>query len=253
MAQEFCPQCGEPRTGYLRYCRKCGFDFGAPQASNVGAESSSPTPTTASGGTPLPGADRRAGERESPAHIAYTNPPFAQSVEPQPKPRSDQRKDFLGCLSALGGLALLLIGWNNPSLAWLVLVGLVVGLGGLIYSPTVMELGEANARVEAKKKSAKADDERAKAENELRVATQSWARPFLVRSYGSDKEGLTKAEHEANILGRHGYDIAGQSGAGSHINVGRTVTGAALTGGLSLLFGGSRTKGSVQITFTKRG
>jgi hypothetical protein len=36
-----------------------------------------------------------------------------------------------------------------------------------------------------------------------------------------------------------------------HINVGRTVTGAALTDGLSLLVGGSRTKGKVMITYTR--
>jgi hypothetical protein len=36
-----------------------------------------------------------------------------------------------------------------------------------------------------------------------------------------------------------------------HINLGRTVTGAALTGGLSLLIGGSRSKGKVIITYTR--
>jgi hypothetical protein len=36
------------------------------------------------------------------------------------------------------------------------------------------------------------------------------------------------------------------------VNVGRTVTGAVLTGGLSLLFGASRSKGTVTLMYLKK-
>jgi hypothetical protein len=29
MPTEFCPSCGQPRTGAFRFCRGCGFDFDA--------------------------------------------------------------------------------------------------------------------------------------------------------------------------------------------------------------------------------
>ena len=54
----------------------------------------------------------------------------------------------------------------------------------------------------------------------------------------------------AELIG-HGYTIASQTGTGSHVNVGRTVTGAVLTGGLSLLFGASRSNDKITMTFVR--
>jgi len=89
------------------------------------------------------------------------------------------------------------------------------------------------------------------AESRLWAATDGWSAPFLVRQYTDDRNGRGKAQAEATILATHGYGIAGQSGVGGHLNVGRTLTGALVTGGISLLFGGSRSRGTVDITFTK--
>lgn len=83
----------------------------------------------------------------------------------------------------------------------------------------------------------------------LAHATSNWRVPVIVRAYANDRGGLAKANQEALILARHGYAASGQSADGGHVNLGRTVTGAVLTGGVSLLFGGSRTKGSIQVTF----
>jgi hypothetical protein len=88
-------------------------------------------------------------------------------------------------------------------------------------------------------------------ESRLRAATDGWAAPFLVRQYTDDRNGHGNAQAEATILAAHGYGIAGQAGVGGHLNVGRTLTGALLTGGISLLFGGSRTSGTVDITYVR--
>ena len=88
-------------------------------------------------------------------------------------------------------------------------------------------------------------------ESRLRAATDGWEAPFVVRQYSDDTAGHRNAQREASILAAHGYGIAEQSGAGGHINVGRTLTGALLTGGIFLFFGGSRTSGTVDITFVR--
>lgn len=88
-------------------------------------------------------------------------------------------------------------------------------------------------------------------ESRLRTATDGWTAPFLVRQYTDDTNGHGNAQAEATILAAHGYGIAGQSGVGGHLNVGRTLTGAVLTGGISLLFGGSRTNGTIDVTFVR--
>jgi hypothetical protein len=89
------------------------------------------------------------------------------------------------------------------------------------------------------------------AEIALKSASGNWTAAVLVRSYSSNGMGQRKCEAEAGILSRHGYLIAGQSGVGSHINVGRTVAPAVLTGGISLLFGASRSSANITVTYTK--
>ena len=84
----------------------------------------------------------------------------------------------------------------------------------------------------------------------LRWDTNQFTKPVVVRVYKGNE--TSKMESEVSELLQHGYSIASQSGTGSHVNVGRTVTGAVLTGGLSLLFGGSRSKEKVTLTFVKQ-
>jgi hypothetical protein len=80
--------------------------------------------------------------------------------------------------------------------------------------------------------------------------TNQFTKPVVVRVYKGSE--TSKMESELGELLQHGYTIASQTGTGSHVNVGRTVTGAVLTGGLSLLFGGSRSKEKITLTFVKQ-
>ena len=68
-----------------------------------------------------------------------------------------------------------------------------------------------------------------------------------VASYKNDKD----ATKEADKAAKRGWMPQGATATDGHINVGRTVTGAVLTGGLSLLIGGSRSKGKVTITYVR--
>ena len=90
------------------------------------------------------------------------------------------------------------------------------------------------------------------ASRDLVTSTGNFSSPTIIRSYENSDAGLRQANADAVTLARQGYVPAGQAADGGHINVGRTATGAVLTGGISLLFGGSRTKGKVTITFIKR-
>ena len=70
-----------------------------------------------------------------------------------------------------------------------------------------------------------------------------------VATYKNDKDAAKEAEKAAE----HGWIPQTMTGTDGHINVGRTVAGAMLTGGLSLLIGGSRSKGKVTIAYQKVG
>jgi hypothetical protein len=84
----------------------------------------------------------------------------------------------------------------------------------------------------------------------LAKETSDWTTPLSVRTYKQDQSWLI--ELEAKHLLANGYEVQDQSSAGSHVNVGRTATAAVLTGGLSLLFGGSRSKGTVTLMYLKK-
>lgn len=84
----------------------------------------------------------------------------------------------------------------------------------------------------------------------LAKETSDWTTPVAVRTYKQDQHWLIDLEAKHFIA--NGYEIEDQSTAGSHVNVGRTVTAAWLTGGLSLLVGASRSKGTVTLMFRKR-
>jgi hypothetical protein len=79
--------------------------------------------------------------------------------------------------------------------------------------------------------------------------TDYFSKRIVVRVYDADENG--RMEREMAELLEHGYQIQASAGTGSHVNVGRTVTAAVLTGGLSLLFGASRSKQKVTMTFVK--
>ena len=79
--------------------------------------------------------------------------------------------------------------------------------------------------------------------------TDYFSKRIVVRVYNADENG--RMEREMAELLEHGYQIQASAGTGSHVNVGRTVTAAVLTGGLSLLFGASRSKQKVTMTFVK--
>jgi hypothetical protein len=57
------------------------------------------------------------------------------------------------------------------------------------------------------------------------------------------------AEREINKYLSRGYSISQVTSTDGHVNIGRTVTYALATGGLSLLFGGSRSGGKVTVIF----
>lgn len=79
--------------------------------------------------------------------------------------------------------------------------------------------------------------------------TDNFTKRVVVRVYGATESG--RMEREMSELLEHGYQIQASAGTGSHVNVGRTVTAALLTGGLSLLFGASRSQQKVTMTFTR--
>jgi hypothetical protein len=72
-------------------------------------------------------------------------------------------------------------------------------------------------------------------------------RRTYVATYKSEKE-MRKDVEEAV---KHGWTLQDSAATGGHINVGRTVAPAVLTGGISLLFGASRSKDKVTVTFLR--
>jgi hypothetical protein len=59
------------------------------------------------------------------------------------------------------------------------------------------------------------------------------------------------ATREVDEAAKKGWMPQGGTATDGHINVGRTVTGTVLTGGLYLLIGGSRSKGMLTITYVR--
>jgi hypothetical protein len=85
------------------------------------------------------------------------------------------------------------------------------------------------------------------AHNQLVKLTVNWTTPVVIRKYDPGEGGLKTAKAESNVLAAHGYRIAAQTETDGHLNIGRL----ALTGGVGLMFGGTRSKGRVTITFEK--
>lgn len=74
-------------------------------------------------------------------------------------------------------------------------------------------------------------------------------REIRVKEYKNAKE----FEADAAIMMRLGWRLEDQVAQNGHVNVGRTVTGAVLTGGFSLMLGASRTKGKITVTWIRGG
>ena len=70
---------------------------------------------------------------------------------------------------------------------------------------------------------------------------------------GALSEHISKMsmEEHINVMIASGWEVVSQTGLPGHVRLGRTLTGAALTGGLSLLAGGSRTADRVTITYRR--
>jgi hypothetical protein len=63
---------------------------------------------------------------------------------------------------------------------------------------------------------------------------------------------VNDASQEAKAAAKFGWALQSMCSSEGQLNVGHAMSGAALTGGLRTLFGGSRVKGSVTVTYTRR-
>jgi hypothetical protein len=66
-----------------------------------------------------------------------------------------------------------------------------------------------------------------------------------IATYKNDRD----ASKDANKAAQRGWQPQTTAATEGHLNLGRTATGAILTGGLSLLFGGSRTSGKLTLMY----
>jgi hypothetical protein len=69
----------------------------------------------------------------------------------------------------------------------------------------------------------------------------------MLRTYAGGGE----AAGDAQVLSSQGWTVKTITGTEGHTNLGRTFTGAVLTGGISLLLGGSRTKGTITVVYER--
>lgn len=67
----------------------------------------------------------------------------------------------------------------------------------------------------------------------------------------SEQFSMVGMEQHINLMIANGWEVVNQTGLPGHVRLGRTLTGAALTGGISLLAGGSRTADRVTITYRR--
>jgi Uncharacterised protein family UPF0547 len=184
--------------------------------------------------------------------VMYTRrqgPPVSASKPvPTPKPAKgptpeagagDGTKQGIIGLVLLGGLALGVAGLiQTPGINWAMVVGgVVIFVFGVILMMAAFPNGMPDTSQER---------------SELKRVTGNWTVPFVVRSYKNDDNGRALASKEAAYLTQYGYAMAGQSGTGSHVNVGRTASRVVLTGGLGLIFGASRSKATIEITFVRQ-
>lgn len=99
---------------------------------------------------------------------------------------------------------------------------------------------------------AKANRERKSAERHatMKIGGKAW--------WKSDRAGLVIVYEDIDVLNRElrfasedGWYIADTDADGGHVNIGRTATKAILTGGVGLMFGGSRSKAKTTISWRR--
>ena len=76
---------------------------------------------------------------------------------------------------------------------------------------------------------------------------QDAKRLTYVPTYKKDKD----AQKEMEAAAQHGWMPQGTAATEGHINFGRTLMKGALTGGIGLMTGASRSKGKITITFVR--
>src|SRR5260221_13339233 len=86
---------------------------------------------------------------------------------------------------------------------------------------------------------------------EVQSAGKEWyddpVRLTYVATYTKEKE----MQREVEAAAQRGWMPQGTTGTAGHINVGRTATAAALTGGVSLLLGASRSQDKIHINLLR--
>ena len=94
-----------------------------------------------------------------------------------------------------------------------------------------------------------------KRERALQGSDRWWEHPprGRVGTHIGQYDDPVRMDAEVTSASTFGWTVKNASATGSHINVGRTVTPAVLTGGLSLLLGASRTKEKYIVTFEHDG
>ncbi len=86
----------------------------------------------------------------------------------------------------------------------------------------------------------------------LRDATDGWTGTTITRTYERNRFGRALFESEAATLAAHGYTAISSAADDGPMDAWRTVAGAALSDGVSLLFGASRQPGHVVVTFARQ-
>jgi hypothetical protein len=95
-------------------------------------------------------------------------------------------------------------------------------------------------------------------EEDLARATLGWTIGEISRSYDATRAGEMALAREGEMLSRHAYIAVRRSSFNDgdrHVNAGRTLAKAAMTGGIGLaLFGRSRSRGKIYtlVTFERR-
>jgi hypothetical protein len=73
---------------------------------------------------------------------------------------------------------------------------------------------------------------------------------YYLEPFRSFAVNTTMDDHINGLL-EDGWELLNSASDGGHVRVGKTLALSAMTGGLSLLFGASRTKKEVTLTFKK--
>ena len=79
----------------------------------------------------------------------------------------------------------------------------------------------------------------------------AWWLDIAKLTYVGTYTDQNEIQREIESAALNGWLVQSTTGIAGHVNVGRTATAAALTGGVSLLFGTSRSKDKITVMFTR--